>query len=125
VDGGSRTIGLARLHLEEDAGKSIHDGMPDSDRFSYIDLNRSGVPLAEIVSRPEISSPEEAYLFLQRLRSILRYTEVCDGNMEQGSLRCDANVSIRPPGGKVLGTRTEIKNLNSGRVHELLQEEIG
>ncbi len=126
VDGGSRTIGLARLHLEEDAGKSIHDGMPDSDRFSYIDLNRSGVPLAEIVSRPEISSPEEAYLFLQRLRSILRYTEVCDGNMEEGSLRCDTNVSIRPPGGKALGTRTEVKNLNSFRnVRRALEYEIG
>ena len=125
-DGGSRTIGLIRLHLEEDAGKSIHDGMPDSDRFSHIDLNRSGVPLAEIVSRPEIRSPQEAYLFLQRLRSILRYTEVCDGNMEQGSLRCDANVSIRPAGGKALGTRTELKNLNSFRnVRRALEYEIG
>ncbi len=122
---GSRSIGLIRLHLEEDAGKSIHDGMPDSDRYSYVDLNRTGVPLVEIVSRPEIRSPEEAYLFLQRLRSILRYTDVCDGNMEQGSLRCDANVSIRPPGTRVLGTRTELKNLNSFRnVERALRHEI-
>ncbi len=122
----SRTIRLLRLHLEEDAGKSIHDGMPDSGRFSYIDLNRSGVPLAEIVTRPEIRSPEEAYAFLQRLRSILRYAEVCDGNMEQGSLRCDANVSIRPLGQDLLGTRTELKNLNSFRnVQRALEHEIG
>ncbi len=122
---GSRSIGLIRLHLEEDAGKSIHDGMPDSDRYSYVDLNRTGVPLVEIVSRPEIRSPEEAYLFLQRLRSILRYTDVCDGNMEQGSLRCDANVSIRPTGTRALGTRTELKNLNSFRnVERALRHEI-
>jgi aspartyl-tRNA(Asn)/glutamyl-tRNA(Gln) amidotransferase subunit B len=124
-DGGSRRIALRRLHLEEDAGKSIHDGFPDSDRFSYVDLNRSGVPLVEIVSAPEIGGPEEAYLFLQRLRSVLRYTEVCDGNMEQGSLRCDANVSIRPRGERTLGTRTELKNLNSFRnVQRALEHEI-
>jgi aspartyl-tRNA(Asn)/glutamyl-tRNA(Gln) amidotransferase subunit B len=114
-DGRPRRIGLARLHLEEDAGKSIHEGMPDSDRYSYIDLNRAGVPLLEIVSQPAVRSPEEAYLFLQRLRSILRYADVCDGNMEQGSLRCDANVSIRPEGEDTLGTRSELKNLNSFR----------
>jgi aspartyl-tRNA(Asn)/glutamyl-tRNA(Gln) amidotransferase subunit B len=125
VSGRTRRIGLIRLHLEEDAGKSIHDGMADSDRFSYIDLNRSGVPLAEIVSRPDIGSPEEAYAFLQRLRSTLRYVDVCDGNMEQGSLRCDANVSIRPVGREELGTRTELKNLNSFRnVQRALEYEI-
>jgi len=125
VGGRARDIGLIRLHLEEDAGKSIHDGMSDSDRYSYVDLNRTGVPLAEIVSRPEIRSAEEAYLFLQRLRSILRYTGVCDGNLEEGSLRCDANVSIRPSGDEGLGTRTELKNLNSFRnVQRALDFEI-
>ena len=115
VDGRPREIGLIRLHLEEDAGKSVQDGMPDSDRSTYVDLNRAGTPLLEIVSEPVISSPEEAYLCMQRLRSILRYTGVCDGNMEEGSLRCDANVSIRPRGQRELGTRTELKNLNSFR----------
>ncbi len=115
VDGRTREIGLIRLHLEEDAGKSIQDGMPDSDRYTYVDLNRAGVPLVEIVSCPELNSPAEAYLCLQRLRSILRYTGVCDGNMEEGSLRCDANVSVRPRGASALGTRTELKNLNSFR----------
>jgi len=125
LSGRTRRIGLIRLHLEEDAGKSIHDDMGDSDRYSYIDLNRSGVPLAEIVSRPEIGSPAEAYAFLQRLRSMLRYVDVCDGNMEQGSLRCDANVSIRPEGREQLGTRTELKNLNSFRnVQRALEYEI-
>jgi aspartyl-tRNA(Asn)/glutamyl-tRNA(Gln) amidotransferase subunit B len=125
VEGRPREIGLIRLHLEEDAGKSIHDGMPDSDRCSYVDLNRAGTPLIEIVSRPELHAAEEAYLFLQRLRSILRYTEVCDGNLEQGSLRCDANVSIRLQGETELGTRTELKNLNSFRnVQRALAYEI-
>ena len=120
-----REVGLVRLHLEEDAGKSIHDGMPDSDRASYVDLNRSGVPLVEIVSRPDLRSAEEAYLYLQRLRSVLRYTGVCDGNLEEGSLRCDANVSIRPVGDLRLGTRTELKNLNSFRnVERALEYEI-
>ena len=125
IDGEPRAIGLIRLHLEEDAGKSIHDGMPDSDRMSHVDLNRSGVPLVEIVSRPELRTAEEAYLFLQRLRSMLRYTDVCDGNMEQGSLRCDANVSIRAVGQREMGTRTELKNLNSFRnVQRALEHEI-
>ncbi len=120
-----RRIGLVRLHLEEDAGKSIHDGMPDSDRASYVDLNRAGVPLVEVVSEPQVRTPEEAYLYLQRLRSILRYTEVCDGNLEEGSLRCDANVSIRPAGNTSFGTRTELKNLNSFRnVQRALEYEI-
>ncbi len=119
VAGESRSVGLTRLHLEEDAGKSIHEGMPDSDRSSYIDLNRAGVPLIEIVSRPELTSPEEAYLFLERLRSVLRYTGVCDGNLAEGSLRCDANVSFRG------GERVELKNLNSFRnVRRALEYEI-
>jgi aspartyl-tRNA(Asn)/glutamyl-tRNA(Gln) amidotransferase subunit B len=124
-NGESQTVGLSRLHLEEDAGKSMHEGFPDSEAMSYVDLNRAGVPLVEIVSRPEIREAEEAYRFLQRLRSILRYTEVCDGNMEQGSLRCDANVSVRPAGERALGTRTELKNLNSFRnVQRALEYEI-
>jgi aspartyl-tRNA(Asn)/glutamyl-tRNA(Gln) amidotransferase subunit B len=122
---GPRQVGILRLHLEEDAGKSIHEGLPDSDRCSYVDLNRAGVPLAEIVTRPDLHDPEDAYRFLQRLRSILRYTGVCDGNMEEGSLRCDANVSIRPAGSTALGTRTELKNLNSMRnVQRALAYEI-
>jgi aspartyl-tRNA(Asn)/glutamyl-tRNA(Gln) amidotransferase subunit B len=126
VAGRRREVGLVRMHLEEDAGKSIQDGLPDSDRHTYVDLNRAGTPLVEIVSRPELSSPAEAYLFLQRLRSILRYTDVCDGNMEQGSLRCDANVSLRPAGAPGLGTRTEVKNLNSFRnVERALEFEVG
>ncbi len=125
VGGRTRDVGLIRLHLEEDAGKSIHEGMPESDRFTYVDLNRAGTPLAEIVSRPALRSGEEAYLFLQRLRSILRYTDVCDGNLEEGSLRCDANVSVRPRGVGTLGTRTELKNLNSFRnVQRALEFEI-
>jgi aspartyl-tRNA(Asn)/glutamyl-tRNA(Gln) amidotransferase subunit B len=123
--GETREVKLVRLHLEEDAGKSIHDGMPDSDRASYVDLNRSGVPLVEIVSCPDLRTAEEAYLYLQRLRSVLRYTGVCDGNLEEGSLRCDANVSIRPMGDHRLGTRTELKNLNSFRnVERALEYEI-
>ena len=123
---GTRRIGLIRLHLEEDAGKLVHDGLPSSGRASHVDLNRAGTPLAEIVSEPELRTPEEAYLFLQRLRAILRWAAVCDGNMEQGSLRCDANVSVRPVGARSLGARTEIKNLNSFRnVQRALEYEIG
>jgi aspartyl-tRNA(Asn)/glutamyl-tRNA(Gln) amidotransferase subunit B len=126
IDGEPRDIRLIRIHMEEDAGKSIHDGMPGSDRASYVDLNRSGVPLVEIVSEPDLRTAEEAYAYLQRLKSVLRYTGVCDGNMEEGSLRCDANVSIRPVGDAELGTRTELKNLNSMRnVQRALQFEIG
>jgi aspartyl-tRNA(Asn)/glutamyl-tRNA(Gln) amidotransferase subunit B len=120
IAGEARRIGLARLHLEEDAGKSIH-----TEETSYIDLNRAGLPLVEIVSEPELTSPMEAYLFLQRLRSILRYAGICEGNLEQGSLRCDANVSIRAAGGKNSGSRTELKNLNSFRnVRRALEYEI-
>jgi aspartyl-tRNA(Asn)/glutamyl-tRNA(Gln) amidotransferase subunit B len=113
--GEGREIGLVRIHMEEDAGKLVHEGMPDSDTRSYVDFNRSGVPLIEIVSEPEIRSAEEAHAYLTRLRSILVYLEVCDGNMEEGSLRCDANVSVRLKGSSKFGTRVEIKNLNSFR----------
>ena len=126
LEGRPRRIDLTRLHMEEDAGKTIHDGAAGSGGFSHVDLNRAGVPLIEIVSEPELYEPREAYLFLQRIRSILRYTGVCDGNMEQGSMRCDANVSIRPVGQQALGTRTELKNLNSMRnVERALEFEIG
>jgi aspartyl-tRNA(Asn)/glutamyl-tRNA(Gln) amidotransferase subunit B len=111
-DGGTRTIGITRLHLEQDAGKSLHD---QHDGETLIDLNRSGVALMEIVSEPEIRTPEEAVLYMRKLRSILRYLGTCDGNMEEGNLRCDANVSVRPEGSNELGTRCEIKNVNSMR----------
>ena len=121
----SKQIGIKRIHLEEDAGKSIHDGFPDSDRYSYIDLNRRGIPLIEIVTEPEIYSPAEAHHYLTRLKVILEYLEVCDGNMEEGSLRCDANVSVRPVGSDILGTKTELKNLNSFRfLQKALEYEI-
>lgn len=110
VDDQSKRVGITRIHMEEDAGKSLHEG---SDQFSDVDLNRAGVPLCEIVSEPDMSSPEEAGAYLKKIRSIVRYAEVCDGNMEQGSLRCDANISIRPVGQKELGTKVELKNLNS------------
>jgi aspartyl-tRNA(Asn)/glutamyl-tRNA(Gln) amidotransferase subunit B len=123
--GGPKRIGITRLHLEEDAGKSLHEGFPDSAERSYIDLNRSGTPLAEIVSEPDIRSPEEAFEYLTRLKEIILYTGVSDCNMEEGSLRCDANVSIRPRGQKEFGTKTEIKNVNSFRfVKQALEYEI-
>jgi aspartyl-tRNA(Asn)/glutamyl-tRNA(Gln) amidotransferase subunit B len=111
-DGSSKDIGITRLHLEMDAGKSLHESHADS---SLIDLNRSGVALMEIVSEPDIRTPEEAVLYMRKLRSILRYLGTCDGNMEEGSLRCDANVSVRRVGDATLGTRCEIKNVNSMR----------
>jgi aspartyl-tRNA(Asn)/glutamyl-tRNA(Gln) amidotransferase subunit B len=110
VDGGLKEIRLTRIHIEEDAGKSIHDQDPAG---TLIDLNRAGVPLLEIVTEPDIRSSEEAYRFLQEIRKLVRYLEISDGNMEQGSMRCDANVSVRPAGKTRLGTRVEIKNLNS------------
>jgi aspartyl-tRNA(Asn)/glutamyl-tRNA(Gln) amidotransferase subunit B len=110
-DGSTRTVGITRLHLEQDAGKSLHDQHPT---LSYIDLNRSGVALMEIVSEPDMRSAEEAGAYLKKMRSILRYLETCDGNMEEGSMRCDCNVSVRRPG-EPLGTRCEIKNVNSIR----------
>jgi aspartyl-tRNA(Asn)/glutamyl-tRNA(Gln) amidotransferase subunit B len=105
---------ITRLHIEEDAGKSLHDGMPDSAK-SYVDLNRSGVPLAEIVSEPDFRSSWEAYDYVHFLRRTLQYVGVCDGNMEEGNLRCDANVSVRPRGSARFGTKVELKNLNSFR----------
>jgi aspartyl-tRNA(Asn)/glutamyl-tRNA(Gln) amidotransferase subunit B len=120
-----RKIGITRLHLEEDAGKSIHDGFLDSDRKTYVDLNRSGVPLSEIVSEPDLRSPEEAYDYLTRLKQTLLYLGVSDCNMEEGSLRCDANVSVRPRGQKEFGVKTEVKNLNSFRfLQRALEYEI-
>jgi len=110
-DGSIREVGITRLHLEQDAGKSLHDQHP---RETYVDLNRAGIALMEIVSEPDLRSAEEAGLYLRKLRSILRYLGTCDGNMEEGSLRCDCNVSVRRPG-EPLGTRCEIKNLNSVR----------
>src|SRR5690242_16411550 len=110
-DGTAREIGITRLHLEQDAGKSLHDQHPS---LTYVDLNRAGIALMEIVSEPDLRSAEEAGLYVRKLRSILRYLGTCDGNMEEGSLRCDCNVSVRRPGAP-LGTRCEIKNLNSVR----------
>jgi aspartyl-tRNA(Asn)/glutamyl-tRNA(Gln) amidotransferase subunit B len=118
VDGKSKYVGLTRIHMEEDAGKSLHEGFPDSDRRTYVDYNRSGVPLIEIVSEPDMRSAAEAAEFFSRLRSILVWLEVSDGNMEEGSLRCDANVSIRPRGQTTLGTKAEVKNVNSFRYLE-------
>jgi aspartyl-tRNA(Asn)/glutamyl-tRNA(Gln) amidotransferase subunit B len=122
---GSKKIGITRLHLEEDAGKSLHEGFADSAESTAIDLNRSGVPLIEIVSEPDIASAAEAHEYLTRLKEIILYTGVSDCNMEEGSLRCDANVSVRPRGQKQFGTKTEIKNVNSFRfIREALEYEI-
>jgi len=120
-----KKVGITRVHLEEDAGKSLHEGFPDSEEKTAIDLNRTGVPLIEIVSEPDISTPDEAYEYLTRLKEIILYTGVSDCNMEEGSLRCDANISIRPRGQQELGTKTEIKNVNSFRfIREALIYEI-
>ncbi len=120
-DGSQRRIGILRIHMEEDAGKSIHD--LDSD--TLVDVNRCGVPLIEIVSEPDLRSPREAYQYLLRIRQLLTYLEICDGNMEEGSFRCDANVSVRRSGETVLGTKTEVKNMNSFRnVERALEYEI-
>ncbi len=125
VAGGTKKIGITRLHLEEDAGKSLHEGFLDSGDKTAVDLNRAGTPLAEIVSEPDLASPEEAYEYLTKLKEIILYTGVSDCNMEEGSLRCDANVSVRPRGQKELGTKIEIKNVNSFRfVREALEYEI-
>ncbi len=115
VDGKSRRIRITRIHMEEDAGKNIHDLHGDS---SLVDLNRAGVPLLEIVSEPDLRAPEEAGSYLRALRAILQYLEICDGNMEEGSFRCDANISVRPEGTEPLGTKTELKNLNSFKAVE-------
>jgi aspartyl-tRNA(Asn)/glutamyl-tRNA(Gln) amidotransferase subunit B len=113
--GSSRRIGIQRLHLEEDVGKLVHEGTLETARTSLVDYNRSGVPLMETVSRPDLRSPEEAAAYLRAFRAVLVYLGVCDGNMEEGSLRCDANISLRPRGQTELGTKVEIKNLNSFR----------
>jgi aspartyl-tRNA(Asn)/glutamyl-tRNA(Gln) amidotransferase subunit B len=123
---GKKKIGITRVHLEEDAGKSLHEGFAESDSKTAIDLNRTGVPLIEIVSEPDITTPDEAHEYLTRLKEIILYTGVSDCNMEEGSLRCDANVSVRPRGQKEFGTKTEIKNVNSFRfIREALEYEIG
>ncbi len=125
VNGSPKKIGLTRIHLEEDAGKSIHGENLGRPGYSYVDYNRTGVPLIEIVSEPDLRSPAEAREYLTQLKAILGYTEVSDCNMEEGSLRCDANVSLRPVGQTELGTRTEIKNLNSFKfVQKALEYEI-
>ena len=125
INGGKKRIGITRLHLEEDAGKSLHEGFPDAATKTAIDLNRTGVPLAEIVSEPDMRSPEEAYQYLTRLKEIILYTGVSDCNMEEGSLRCDANISVRPRGQKEFGTKTEVKNVNSFRfIRQALEYEI-
>jgi aspartyl-tRNA(Asn)/glutamyl-tRNA(Gln) amidotransferase subunit B len=125
VEGHRKPIGITRVHLEEDAGKSLHEGFPDSDHMSYMDLNRSGVPLIEIVSEPDLRTPEEAYAYLSRLKTMMLYLEVSDCNMEEGSLRCDANVSVRPRGAEEFGTKTEVKNVNSFRfIQKALAYEI-
>ena len=122
-DGAVKRIGITRIHMEEDAGKNIHEG--DGGNYSFVDLNRAGVPLMEIVSEPDMRSPREAVAYMKRLRTILRYLDVCDGNMEQGSLRCDANVSVRHAGEPGLGVKVEIKNINSFRfVENALDYEI-
>ena len=113
--GEKKRIGITRLHLEEDAGKSLHDGFPHSAEKTYVDFNRCGTPLSEIVSEPDMRTPDEAYAYLTTLRQILLYTGVSDCNMEEGSLRCDANVSVRLRGAKEFGTKVEVKNLNSFR----------
>jgi aspartyl-tRNA(Asn)/glutamyl-tRNA(Gln) amidotransferase subunit B len=123
--GKTKKIGITRVHLEEDAGKSLHEGFPDAEEKTAIDLNRTGVPLIEIVSEPDMASPDEAYEYLTRLKEIILYTGVSDCNMEEGSLRCDANVSVRPRGQNELGTKAEIKNVNSFRfIREALIYEI-
>ncbi len=122
VDGRTRAIGITRMHMEEDAGKLIHD---EREPVSYVDLNRTGTPLLEIVSEPDLRSPEEAAAYLRKVHAILRYLDICDGNMQEGSFRCDANISLRPVGESKLGTRTELKNMNSFRnVQSALEYEV-
>ena len=125
TDGAMDGVGIIRIHLEEDAGKSLHEGFADSDRKTYVDYNRSGVPLIEIVTCPDLRSAADAAEFFSRLREVLVWLGVNDGNMEEGSLRCDANVSVRPAGAQKLGTKAEVKNLNSFRfLQKALEHEI-
>lgn len=123
-DGSSKRVGIIRIHLEEDAGKSIHDPAIAGEE-TLVDLNRCGVPLIEIVSQPDLRSPQEAYAYLMRLKQLVTYLDICDGNMEEGSLRCDANISVRPEGATEFGVKTEVKNMNSFRnVERALAYEI-
>jgi aspartyl-tRNA(Asn)/glutamyl-tRNA(Gln) amidotransferase subunit B len=115
IEGAKKRIGITRVHMEDDAGKSIHDGFKDSSRYTYVDLNRSGTPLIEIVTEPDIRSSQEAFEFLTVLKQILQYVEVSSCDMEKGHLRCDANVSVRLRGAEKFGTKAEVKNLNSFR----------
>ncbi len=115
IEGRTRRIGITRVHMEEDTGKLVHQGTITTTPYSLVDYNRAGVPLIEIVSEPDLRSPEEARVYMEKLRSIIQYTGVSDCKMEEGSLRCDANVSVRPKGAKEFGTKTEIKNMNSFR----------
>jgi aspartyl-tRNA(Asn)/glutamyl-tRNA(Gln) amidotransferase subunit B len=125
ADGSIKRIGVTRAHMEEDAGKSIHDGFADSATRTYVDLNRCGTPLVEIVSEPDLRTPDEAYEYLTRLKEILLFAGVSDCNMEEGSLRCDANVSVMPRGSKTFGTKVEVKNVNSFRyIRSALEYEI-
>ncbi len=119
VEGTEKTIGITRIHMEEDAGKLVHD---EHEALSYVDLNRAGTPLLEIVSEPDLRSPEEAVAYLKKLHAIVRYLDICDGNMQEGSFRCDANISLRPRGQQAFGTRTELKNMNSFRNVQLALE---
>jgi aspartyl-tRNA(Asn)/glutamyl-tRNA(Gln) amidotransferase subunit B len=121
-DGAEKVVGITRAHLEEDAGKSMHEGLPNS---TGIDLNRAGTPLLEIVSEPDMRSAKEAVAYMKKIHTLVRYLEICDGNMQEGSFRCDANVSVRPKGQEKFGTRAEIKNLNSFRfVEKAIQFEV-
>lgn len=125
VDGEKKTIGITRIHMEEDAGKLLHGEGPQDAAFSFVDLNRTGVPLIEIVSEPDIRSADEAQAYLKALRDILVYLGICSGNMEEGSFRCDANISVRPVGTEKFGTRAELKNMNSFKfVKEAIDYEI-
>src|ERR1700693_241491 len=121
-NGETKRVGITRLHLEEDAGKSLHDGFPHSAEKTYVDYNRCGTPLSEIVSEPDMRTPDEAYAYLTTLRQILLYTGVSDCNMEEGSLRCDANVSVRLRGAPEFGTKVEVKNLNSFRFAKMAMD---
>jgi len=126
VDGAARRIGITRVHLEDDAGKSLHEGFKDSDRYTYVDLNRCGTPLIEIVTAPDMRSSEEAYAFLTELKLLMQFVEVSSCDMEKGHLRCDANVSVRRRGAEKFGVKTEVKNLNSFRfLKAALDYEIG
>ena len=128
VDGTAKRIGVTRVHMEDDAGKSIHDGFKDSDRYSYVDLNRSGTPLIEIVSEPDMRTSDEAYAYLTEMKQVMQFIDVSSCDMEKGHLRCDANVSVRLRGAEKFGTKAEVKNLNSFRFlkmaldHEILRQ---